>query len=77
MLQTSVANRNLVDRPLEILVLEDNEADFFLVKRYLRVNDIPCQCRRVDRPEPLWEALAQQSWDLILADCALRLGATD
>jgi two-component system sensor histidine kinase UhpB len=60
-----------MDRQLEILVLEDSEADLFLLERHLRNNHLACRCHRVDEPEMLRTALNRQSWDLVLADCMM------
>lgn len=50
-----------------ILVIEDNEADFLLLIRYLRQHDLHCTLTRVDNDAALEDAL-RQSWDMVLSD---------
>jgi signal transduction histidine kinase/DNA-binding response OmpR family regulator len=54
--------------PLNILHIEDRYADFLMVERHLRQNDLSARCSRVDSFEGLKEAIDRESWDLVLAD---------
>lgn len=53
---------------IRILVIEDSEDDFQLVKQHLEENGLPVRCRRVDSHDKLKELLHWESWDLVLAD---------
>jgi PAS domain S-box-containing protein len=53
---------------LQFLVIEDCEADFRLIEHELRHLERPAQCRRVQSPQALAEALAEQPWDLVISD---------
>ncbi len=54
--------------PLRILVIEDNHADFRLIERHLRQQDLNARCTRVDGIEALDRAITEEKWDLILSD---------
>ncbi len=58
-------------RPLRALLVEDMETDAVLVARALRKGGFQPECQRVDTAEAMIAALDQQSWDVILSDCAL------
>jgi signal transduction histidine kinase/CheY-like chemotaxis protein len=53
---------------LNILVIEDRNADFLMVERHLRQNGMSARCQRVDSIEGLKEAINTGGWDLVLAD---------
>jgi len=56
------------DRLLNILVIEDDEADFLLLERFLRQQGVACaRMLRVDDDAALGAAL-QCSWDIVLSD---------
>jgi DNA-binding NtrC family response regulator len=57
--------------PLNVLCVEDTEADFMLIERTLRMAGLLGQCERVDSSEALNAALAQKRWDLVLSDYAV------
>ena len=57
--------------PLRVLVLEDNPDDAELVMRELARSGLPLEWKRVWTPEQYDQALAQGSWDVILADYSL------
>jgi len=57
--------------PLNVLCVEDAEADFLLIERTLRMAGLLGQCERVDSSEGLKAALAQKRWDLVLSDYAV------
>src|SRR3974390_2349489 len=57
--------------PLNVLCIEDNESDFLLIERTLRLAGVVGQCERVDCSEALTVALAQKRWDLVLSDYAV------
>ena len=54
--------------PLNVLIVEDSQADFLLVERHLRKNGLEVACRRVSDLEELRAAVADQEWHLVLAD---------
>jgi PAS domain S-box-containing protein len=57
-----------IDRSLNILVIEDNNADYLLLERFLRQHDVPIAAiRRVDCDADLGTAL-KSDWDLVLSD---------
>ena len=53
---------------LNILVIEDNEADFLLVERFLKKQLPPFRSRRVTSNPELEAALAEEIWDIVLSD---------
>lgn len=53
---------------LNILMIEDNHADFMMIKRHLTQNDLTCRCCRVDSLDALKESIGRENWDLVLAD---------
>jgi DNA-binding NtrC family response regulator len=57
--------------PLNILCIEDTEADFLLIERALRMAGLLGQCERVDTSEALNTALERTRWDLVLSDYAV------
>jgi len=57
-----------MDEPLNILVIEDRNADFMMVERHLRQNGLSARCHRVDSLEKLKEAIDRENWDLVLSD---------
>lgn len=66
-----------MDTPLRVLLVEDSEDDALLILRELRRAGYAPTAERVDTPEAMAAALAQRTWDIVLADWALpRFGAT-
>ncbi len=57
--------------PIDILVIEDDEVDYQLLVRYLRSNNIACNCHWVDDAASLRNALLTQTWDLVISDYRL------
>jgi DNA-binding NtrC family response regulator len=57
--------------PLNVLCIEDTEADFLLIERALRMAGLVGQCERVDTSEALNTALERTRWDLVLSDYAV------
>lgn len=57
--------------PLNVLCIEDTEADFLLIERTLRLAGLLGHCERVDSSEALNTALLQRRWDLVLSDYAV------
>ncbi len=57
-----------MSEPLNILVVEDCNADFLMVVRHLKQNGLSARCRRVDTLDALKEATDRESWDLVLSD---------
>src|SRR5438067_81127 len=55
-------------KPLNALQIEDSPNDAFLVTRELRRAGYDVQMQRVENEQQLREALAQRSWDVVLAD---------
>ena len=56
---------------LNVLCIEDTEADFLLIERALRMAGLLGQCERVDTSEALNTALERTRWDLVLSDYAV------
>ena len=52
---------------VNLLVVEDVEADFLLIQRHLWQSGLDCRCRRVARLESLTEALEAGGWDALLS----------
>ncbi len=58
-------------RPLQVLVIEDSEDDAVLLEIELQRAGYAPVCLRVETPEALRAALAQQQWDLVISDYRL------
>ena len=54
--------------PLKILVLEDSEADFLLLKTHLARQGVAAEYRRISTPAETQAALAEGGWDIVLSD---------
>jgi len=57
-----------MSEPLNILIVEDSNADFLMVERHLKQKGLSVRCCRVDNLEDLKEAIGQGGWDLVLSD---------
>ena len=57
-----------MNAPLNLLVIEDEEADFLLLVRHLRQEGLTATCTRVVDTPGLEASLTAGHWDLILAD---------
>ena len=57
-----------LNRPLQILVVEDSENDALLLQLAIERSGTPCVCRRVETAEEMTAALQTQEWDAIVAD---------
>jgi two-component system sensor histidine kinase/response regulator len=53
--------------PLNILIVEDNPADYLLLQRYLQQQGLSARCFRVASDQALDDALGE-SWDVVLSD---------
>jgi len=53
---------------INILVIEDSEADFRLTQRHLKRAGIDADCTRVDTREAIIQALQNNCWSLVLLD---------
>ncbi len=62
----SVANRPR--RPLRVLLVEDSDSDAILLERALARGGFDLTSRRVFTRDGMEKALAEQQWDLVLAD---------
>ncbi|MBI5142973.1 MAG: response regulator [Nitrospirae bacterium] len=60
-----------MDRPVNILVIEDSQADFLLLERLLRQHGTSANCVRVEKIEELAEAVRANNWDIVLSDYSL------
>jgi signal transduction histidine kinase/DNA-binding response OmpR family regulator len=56
------------ERLLNVLIVEDREDDALLLQLELEKSGYAPQCRRVETQAAMSEALAEQSWDLVIAD---------
>ena len=54
--------------PLAFLAIEDSQADFVLLERHCRRENMDIHWQWVDRLEQLRAALAAREWDLVLSD---------
>ena len=54
--------------PLRLLIIEDSEDDAFLLVHSLNREGFEVTSTRVDTPDGMRQALAQQSWDAIISD---------
>jgi signal transduction histidine kinase len=61
----------MVNRPLQVLVVEDSADDAMLLEIELRRAGCDPVCQRVDTLAALAAALERQKWDLVLADYRL------
>jgi PAS domain S-box-containing protein len=57
--------------PIRLLIVEDSEDDAVLIVRELRHGGYDPTFKRVETPEAMSAALAQQSWDIIIADYSM------
>ena len=57
-----------MDKGLRVLLVEDSEDDAILVLRELRQDGCEVYFKRVDTAQGMREALANESWDLVIAD---------
>jgi two-component system cell cycle sensor histidine kinase/response regulator CckA len=57
--------------PLRVLIVEDSEDDVLLVLRQLRRSGYEPSFERVDTAPALRAALAQENWDVVIADFSL------
>jgi PAS domain S-box-containing protein len=58
----------MMAEPLNILIIEDTEADYLLMQRRLRLDGLDCHCQRVDTFDGLRQALEKDDLDVVLAD---------
>jgi PAS domain S-box-containing protein len=56
---------------LNLLVIEDSQADFLLIERELKRQEVSACCYRVASLEQLSGAVEQGNWDIVLADCTI------
>jgi PAS domain S-box-containing protein len=57
--------------PLRALVVSDRDSEVAALARELEQGGYEPVCRRVDHPAAMSEALAEQEWDVVLADAVL------
>ncbi|HTP64097.1 MAG TPA: response regulator [Geobacteraceae bacterium] len=57
-----------MDRPLNVLIVEDSEDDTLLLLRKLRKSGYETCHRVVDTPESMKKALSGKEWDVVIAD---------
>ena len=60
-----------MNRPLRVLLVEDSESDAVLVVRVLSKAGYTVHSERVEEEREMRTALANQSWDVIIADYRL------
>src|SRR6185295_19655072 len=63
--------KNLMSKPLRLLVVEDSEDDHALLLRELRRNGYAPMSHRVETAEAMEAALSKNEWDLIVSDYSL------
>src|SRR5262245_469469 len=73
--------RERMNRPVRVLLIEDHEEDAALVERELRRGGFVPEILRIETPEGMRVALRDRSWDVVVADYNLprfsALGALD
>jgi two-component system, cell cycle sensor histidine kinase and response regulator CckA len=57
-----------MNSPLHVLIVEDSEDDALLILRELRRGGYEVNHARVETPLTMQEALAQESWDIVISD---------
>jgi len=57
-----------MDKPLNILVIEDCRADFMLLERHLKQHGLVVDCLCIAGLEELQSALGKGGWDIVLSD---------
>jgi len=57
-----------VNRPLQVLLIEDSEDDAALLEIELQRAGYAPACSRIETPEALSSALERQEWDLVISD---------
>ena len=57
-----------MNRPLQVLLIEDSEDDAALLEIELRRAGYAPTCSRIETPEALHSELARQRWDLVISD---------
>ena len=60
-----------MNRPLQVLLIEDSEDDAVLLEIELQRAGYSPTCHRVETPEALGAALERQGWDLVISDYRL------
>ncbi len=60
-----------MNKPLRVLLIEDSDDDCMLILRELRRGGFEPEWKRVETEQAMHEALAADSWDIILADFVL------
>jgi signal transduction histidine kinase len=59
------------DEIIRLLIVEDSEDDYFLVKRELDRSGLRADTKRIDTPGELREELLHGGWDLIVSDYSM------
>ena len=57
-----------MERPLRVLIVEDNEDDMLLLLRALKQQGFRIESQRVETPVAMQSALRSQEWDLVISD---------
>ncbi len=69
--QLSEKNRRRVGENVKLLIIEDNQADWQLIKRQLNSQGMEFSYQVVASPDSLGDALTDSSWDLVLSEYAV------
>jgi CheY-like chemotaxis protein len=70
-LDSSLPICDVMKQTLNILHIEDSAEDSELITRLLTKNGMPCNVTRIDTRPEVFDALENNTYDLILADCKL------
>jgi len=60
-----------MNKPLKVLLVEDNENDAELVIRQLKKSEYEIFCKRVETAAEMSSALRSQEWDIVISDYSL------
>lgn len=58
----------MVEKLLNVLVIEDNEDDYTLLVRSLNKGGVAVEAKRVQTVETLQQALVEKKWDVVISD---------
>jgi two-component system, cell cycle sensor histidine kinase and response regulator CckA len=60
-----------MEKPIRILIIEDNESDSALIIRHLKKAEMNITCKVIDTEQGMKSALEQHEWDFVICDYSL------